>query len=50
MTKVQLRKYINNQITKINVQIDKLIIDGKDYSRLSSVHKKLVNQLATLEK
>lgn len=50
MKKEMLVKYLLKEIEKVNVQIDKLVVAGKDYSRLSSVHKHLVSQLNKLEK
>lgn len=48
MNKSQLRTFVEKELTKLNVKIDRMIVLGKDYRNEEKQHRALIAKLKAL--
>ncbi len=49
MNKDTFKRYIEKQIEKLNIAIDKKIVENKDYSKDAAKHAELMKQLRAID-
>lgn len=49
MNKDTFKRYIEKQIEKLNIAIDKKIVENKDYSKEAAKHHELLTQLRNID-